>query len=56
MYRYLEDVLQKSFHGDKTFKKDLDVIFDFYKDDLDKTSLSSQLETSTSYARNYLYD
>nr|XP_034336066.1 zinc finger MYM-type protein 1-like [Crassostrea gigas] len=52
VYRHLEDVLLKSVRGDKTFKEDLDFILDFYKDDLDKTSLSSQLETFTSYARN----
>lgn len=50
--RHLEDVLLKSVRGDKTFKEDLDFILDFYKDDLDKTSLLSQLETFTSYARN----
>lgn len=56
MYRHLEDVLLKSVRGDKTFKEDLDFILDFYKDDLDKTSLSSQLDTFTSYARNNLCD
>lgn len=56
VYRHLEDVLLKSVRGDKTFKEDLDFILDFYKDDLDKTSLSSQLETFTSYARNNLCD
>lgn len=56
VYRHLEDVLLKSVRGDKTFKEDLDFILDFYKDDLDKTSFSSQLETFTSCARNNLCD
>nr|XP_011435340.2 zinc finger MYM-type protein 1-like [Crassostrea gigas] len=56
VYRHLEDVLLKSVRCDKTFKEDLDFILDFYKDDLDKTSLLSQLETFTSYARNNLCD
>lgn len=40
VYRHLADVLLKSVRVDKTFEEDLDFILDFYKDDLDKTSLS----------------
>lgn len=54
VYRHLEDVLLKSVRGDKTYTEDLDFVIKFYCDDLDQTSLSSQLETFTSFARNSL--
>ncbi|XP_062585373.1 zinc finger MYM-type protein 1-like [Saccostrea cucullata] len=56
VYRHLEDVLLKSVRGDKTYKEDLDFVLKFYGDDLDKTSLSSQLDTFTTLARNNLND
>ena len=54
VYRHLEDVLLKCVHGDNSYREDIDFVSKFYNGDLEKSSLSTQLETFTTLARNNL--
>ena len=56
VYRHLEDVLLKCVHGDKSYREDIDFVSKFYNGELEKSSLSTQLETFTTLARKNLND
>lgn len=51
-YRHLEDMLLKCVAGDPTYVDDMTHVVDFYGSDIEKSSLSTQLETLRVYIKN----
>ncbi|XP_053395723.1 zinc finger MYM-type protein 1-like [Mercenaria mercenaria] len=51
-YRHLEDMVLKCVTNDSSYLEDMDFVVDFYKDDIDRLSLKSQLESLKVHARN----